>query len=70
MAEIALGRWFGNRMVEDHQKGKQEVTQLASRAGVELPAACPHAQAEHQHSPSSRQRYSTAPISKICFVTI
>jgi putative membrane protein len=74
MAEIALGKMateraesekvkqFGSRMVEDHQKAKQEVTQLASQAGVELPASIPamHKEKAQQLSQLSGKEFDRA----------
>src|SRR4051812_36061931 len=58
-AEISLGematrraesekvKQFGRRMIEDHQKARQDISHLASKEGVELPTELRATDSEH-----------------------
>ena len=69
MMEVELGRWaaqkgtsaevkqFGQRMVDDHSKANQELTQLASTKGVTLPTQLDE---KHQNNVSKITRLNGA----------
>jgi len=73
-AEIALGqlaskkatdpqvKQFGAHMIEDHQKASQEVQQLASREGIQLPSQMSekHKQKQQQFSQLSGKEFDRA----------
>ena len=73
-AEIALGqlaskkatdpqvKQFGAHMIEDHQKASQEVQQLASREGIQLPTQMSekHKQKQQQFSQLSGKEFDRA----------